>query len=242
MLFNLPSYITYDMRPENMRKALNAAFYAVLFQIAFTLVFIFVFGYSVNVYVYLELFAFLILGFLTKLDKPRASLLLLSLFILDRIYLSINLLSTLSTNYSTWTVLNAYYPIFMFFIGSIVLWKFYYHAFLFQKQSSSESRTLMKQHLNHSVQNLPKLYQVLKPKILLSLISVILLIALIAGWFYWFQWRPAQIRRKCFEKPESILKLTKSIDGMTVNQFNTVYRYCLVSQGMKAEDLLKSSE
>src|SRR4030067_353431 len=91
-MFNV--YLTYDLKPENRKKALNSAFYAVLFQSALSLVFIFFFGYSANILVYFELPAFLILGYLTKLDKPKASFLLLSLFIIDRIYIFVMLVST----------------------------------------------------------------------------------------------------------------------------------------------------
>lgn len=215
-------YFEYDMRPENRNKALNAAFYAVIVQITLSLVFIFFFGYSGSSLVYLELAAFFILGFLTKLDKPKAGLLLLSLFILDRIYSAINLLSTLSAN-SRWDVVNAGYPIFMFFAWSFLFWTFYYRAFVFQKQSAVGKL---------------KFFGGLKPRTISGLALAFVVVAIVAGLFYWFEWMPAQIRKKCYQKPESIIKVNRE-KPWTMDQLNAVYRLCLVSQGMKAEDLVK---
>ena len=79
--------------------------------------------------------------------------------------------------------------------------------------------------------------RILKPRILLSCAGAILSIALIAGWFYWFQWRPAQIRKDC------LAQISKtSGEAGSVSAFNNYFRVCLARKGLKAEDLLKTSE
>jgi hypothetical protein len=235
-------YFEYDMRPENRKKALNAAFYAVLIQTTLTLIAIFFWGFSGSVYVYFELAAFFILGLLTKLDKPKASLLLVILFITDRIFTSIYILN-ISSQQSSFHQLTT---VLAFFAWSIILWGFYYRAFVFQKISLRED--LYNEHQSDSGQKQKhfKFLGSLKPKILLGVVCIIFVIALIAGLFYWFEWRPAEVRKKCFENPESkvngIVLNRESAKITTGSQWNTLYRLCLVSNGMEAEDLLKTSQ
>lgn len=122
--FSLNYYINYDLRPENRQKALNNAFYGSLFQTLILLPFLFFGTISLNYFGYAELIGFPLLGYLTHRGYSKAPLLLLSLFIVDRILAFINLV----TMHALWT------SVFIFLILTVFLWKFYYHAYLYSKR------------------------------------------------------------------------------------------------------------
>ena len=71
-------------------------------------------------------------------------------------------------------------------------------------------------------------------------------IVLLGGLLYFFEWRPAEIRKRCFDDSMSgILKdndVKLEVKELTGEQVNNLYRLCLVSNGMQAEDLFKVKE
>ena len=71
-------------------------------------------------------------------------------------------------------------------------------------------------------------------------------IVLLGGLLYLFEWRPAEIRKRCFDDSMSgALKgrdIKLEVKELTGEQVNNLYRLCLVSNGMQAEDLFKAKE
>ena len=61
---------------------------------------------------------------------------------------------------------------------------------------------------------------------------------LLALWFYWYQYRPSEIRSTCLL---TIKERMNSGEDISNKGANTIYRACLVSQGMKPENLLDLS-
>jgi hypothetical protein len=62
---------------------------------------------------------------------------------------------------------------------------------------------------------------------------------LIIGWFYWFQWRPSEIRKNCLSQAKEYAQKRRAEGKDLSNALgNSLYRLCLVEQGMKPEPLI----
>jgi len=67
-------------------------------------------------------------------------------------------------------------------------------------------------------------------------IFIVLLILLLAGLFYWFQVRPARIRVMCNKYVD---ERVDDPGDITLLEGNNLYRRCMVSHGLKPEDIVK---
>jgi hypothetical protein len=66
--------------------------------------------------------------------------------------------------------------------------------------------------------------------------------ALIIGLFYWYEWRPSEIRKNCFSQAKEYAQ-KRLADGKDISDAvgNSLYRLCLVDQGMEPEPLINEN-
>jgi hypothetical protein len=70
-------------------------------------------------------------------------------------------------------------------------------------------------------------------------VIVIALLLIIIGLFYWYEWRPNQIRKSCFSQAKEYAQKRRAEGKDLSNALgNSLYRLCLVEQGMKPEQLI----
>jgi len=116
----------------NEKKALDNAFAAALFLIFYSIL-IKILSKATFDYVFvLEIILFIIFSYFTKQGNKNASIALLTLFIIDRVLYAINIIQIINIYFSPIGLIFS-------FLFTIILWHYFYRAFLAIKTIEDKS-------------------------------------------------------------------------------------------------------